>query len=76
MTALACYKVNELITFWRVLCLTTRIQNKIVTNITANRSSVYVAEFRYLGKCVTNQNWFNEQIKSRLNMGEACYNSV
>jgi len=32
--------------------------------------------FRYLGKTLTNQNSIQEQIKSRLKSGNACYHSV
>jgi hypothetical protein len=43
---------------------------------TANRAFADMAEFRYLGKIVTYQNWFHEEIKSRLNLGNACYHSA
>jgi hypothetical protein len=32
--------------------------------------------FRYLGTALTNQNFIQEEIKSRLKLGNACYNSV
>jgi hypothetical protein len=35
-----------------------------------------VAQFKYLGTTVTNQNLTLEEIKSRVNSGNACYNSV
>jgi hypothetical protein len=35
-----------------------------------------VAEFRYLGTTITYQNLFQEEIKRRLNSGNACYHSV
>jgi hypothetical protein len=35
-----------------------------------------VAQFKYLGMTVTNQNVIQEQIKRRLNSGNACYRSV
>jgi hypothetical protein len=35
-----------------------------------------VAKFRYLGTTLTDQNSINEEIKSRLNLGSACYLSV
>jgi hypothetical protein len=35
-----------------------------------------VSQFKYLGMTVTNQNLIQEEIKRRLNSGNACYNSV
>jgi hypothetical protein len=35
-----------------------------------------VSQFRYLGTTVTNQNLIQEEIKKRLNSGNACYHSV
>jgi hypothetical protein len=42
----------------------------------ANRSFENVALFRYLGTNITNQNLIQEEIKRRLNSGNACYHSV
>jgi hypothetical protein len=42
----------------------------------ANRAFGNVAQFTYLGTTVTNQNLIQEEIKRRLNSGNACYNSV
>jgi hypothetical protein len=41
-----------------------------------HRSFENVSQFRYLGTTVTNQNLIQEEIKRRLNSGNACYNSV
>jgi hypothetical protein len=35
-----------------------------------------VEQFRYLGPTITNQNLIQEEIKRRLNSGNACYHSV
>ena len=35
-----------------------------------------VEEFKYLGTTLTNQNSIQEEIKSRLKLGNACYHSV
>ena len=41
-----------------------------------NTSIERVEEFKYLGTTLTNQNSIQEEIKSRLKLGNACYHSV
>ena len=41
-----------------------------------NSSIERVVEFKYLGTTLTNQNSIQEEIKSRLKLGNACYHSV
>jgi hypothetical protein len=43
---------------------------------TANRSFENVSQFKHFGTTVTNQNQIQEEIKRRLNFGNACYYSV
>ena len=41
-----------------------------------NSSFERLEEFKYLEKTLTNQNLIQEEIKSRLKQGNACYHSV
>ena len=49
------------------LCHTVKVDNSCIES---------VEEFKYLGKTLTNQNSMQEEIKSRLKLGNACYHSV
>jgi hypothetical protein len=43
---------------------------------TDNSSTERVVEFKYLGTMLTDQNSVQEEIKSRLKLGNACYHSM
>jgi len=52
--------------------ITGRIHSVRIDNSAFER----VAEFKYLGTTLTNQNSILEEIKSRLKSGNACYHSM
>jgi hypothetical protein len=45
-------------------------------SLTANKSSEFVAKFKHWGMTATNENCIHEEIKSRLNLENACYHSL
>jgi hypothetical protein len=45
-------------------------------SLIANKSLENLEIFRYFEKVVTSKNCIHEEIKSRLNLGNACYHSV
>jgi len=49
-----------------------RIHSMMIDNSSIER----VEEFKFLGTTLTNQNSIQEEIKSRLNLGNGCYYSV
>ena len=49
----------------------------LIHTMKADNSSIErVEEFKYLGTTLTNQNSIQEEIKSRLKLGDPCYHSV
>ena len=58
--------------------ITSRHQNVIQNQniVIGNLSFENVEKFRYLGLTVTNTNGMREEIKRRINMGNACYYSL
>jgi len=57
-------------------CLEIRSAGRIHNIKIDNRAFERVEEFKYLGTTLANQNSIQEEIKSRLKSGKACYHSV
>jgi hypothetical protein len=68
-------EVNPEKTKYMLMSRSQKLGHKYSIKIT-NKSSENVEKFRYLGKTLTDQNCMQEEIKSRLNSGNACYHSV
>jgi hypothetical protein len=61
----------------KIVCMVVSCyQNADQNPETVNRSPENVPQLRYLGMTVANQNLIKEEIKRRLNSGDACYHSV
>jgi hypothetical protein len=68
-------EVNPEKTKYMLMSHSQRIGQKHSIKI-ANRSFEDVAKFKYLGTTLTEQNCMQEEIKSRLNSGNACHHLV
>jgi hypothetical protein len=62
-------------TKYMIMSRSQKVGQKHSINI-ASRTFENVAKFKYLGTTLTDQNCMHEEIKSRLNSGNACYHSV
>jgi hypothetical protein len=68
-------EVNPQKTLYMLMSCNQKIGQKHSIKI-ANRSFEDVTKFKYLGTTLTDQNCMQEEIKSRLNSGNACYHLV
>jgi hypothetical protein len=68
-------EVNPEKTKYMLMSLSQKLGQKRSIKI-ANRCFEDVAKFRYVGTTLTDQNHMHEEIKSRLNLGNACYHLV
>jgi hypothetical protein len=65
-----CLEVNKQKTICS--CCITRAWGKNHTINMLNKSFENVADFRYVGRSVTNQNYIHKESKARLNLEDAC----
>jgi hypothetical protein len=72
---LGCLEVNPEKTKYIFMSRSQKIEQKHSIKI-KNRSLEDVAKFKYLGTTLTDQNCMHEEIKSKLNSGNACCHSV
>jgi hypothetical protein len=68
-------EVNPEKTKYMLMSRSQKVGQKLSIEI-GNRSFEDVAKHKYLGTTLTDQNCMHEEIKSRLNSGNACYHSV
>jgi hypothetical protein len=68
-------KVTQEKTKYILMSHSSKIGQKHSINI-VNRSFEGVARSKYLGTTLTDQNCMHEEIKCRLNKGNACYHSI
>jgi glycerol-3-phosphate O-acyltransferase len=68
-------EVNPEKTKYMLLSRSQKIGQKYNRKI-ANRSFEDVAKFKYVRTTLTDQNYMHDEIKSKLNSGNACYRSV
>jgi hypothetical protein len=68
-------EINVEKTKYRLLSHHQNVGQNLVIKL-GNRSFENVSQFKYLGMRVTNKNLIQEEIKRRVNSGNACYHSV
>jgi hypothetical protein len=68
-------EVNQEKTKYMLMSRYQKVKQKHIMKI-ANRSFEVVANFKYFGIKLRDQNWMHEETKSRINSGSSCYQSV